>query len=88
MIKRELPSSASSTRQTVKLIAFHEGELKHFIEPSLACAAQHAISICDHEQGCVRSIETNSEIIWKFDPAHPRKSLEQLDQLAQGECVS
>jgi hypothetical protein len=88
MIKREIPSPARSTRQTVKLVTCHDGELKHFIEPSLACAAQHAISICDHEEGCAQSIEADGEIVWKFDPARPRKSLEQLDELAQGECVS
>lgn len=87
MTKRNIVPQTSSTRQTVKLITRHDGELKHFLEPSVACAAQHAIDICDNEEGCAQFIESNGEIVWKFDPAHPRKSLEQLDELAQGQCV-
>jgi hypothetical protein len=85
MTKRDIPNT--STRQTVKLITSHDGELRHYLEPSVACAAQHAINICDHEEGCAQSIEANGEILWKFDPVHPRNSLAQLDELAQGECV-
>src|SRR3954464_15649442 len=87
MTKRDISSPAISNRTTVKLITSHNGEQKHYIEPGIACAAQHAINICDHEEGCAQSIEAGGRTIWKFDSAHPRKSLEQLDELAQGECV-
>jgi hypothetical protein len=87
MTKRDIPTPASSTRQTIKLVTAHDGELKHYVEPSVACAAQHAINICDHEEGCAQSIEVDGRILWQFDPAQPRKSLEKLDELAQGECV-
>lgn len=86
MTKREVPQSVSN-RQTVKLVTCHDGELKHFTEPSVACAAQHAIEVCDSEEGCAQSIEVDGKVAWKFDPKQPRKSLEQLDELAQGECV-
>jgi hypothetical protein len=88
MLKRHNSGPTSSPRETVKLVTAHDGELKHYVEPSVACAAQHAINICDHEEGCAQSIEANGQVIWKFDPAHPRKSLEKLDELAVGECVS
>ena len=89
MIKRATLSQGNNrTRRKVKLITCHDGEHKHFTEPSLVCAAQHAIHVCDNEEGCARSIEVDGEIVWKFDPAHPRKSLAKLDELAQGECVS
>jgi hypothetical protein len=87
MTKRDIVPPPSSTRQLVKLVTRHDGELKHFVEPSIACAAQHAIDICDNEEGCAQFIEAGGETIWKFDPGHPRKSLEQLDEFAQGECV-
>jgi hypothetical protein len=87
MTKRDIPIPAVSTRTTVKLITCQDGEHKHYVEPSIACAAQHAINICDHEEGCAQSIEADGQTIWKFDSAHPRKSLELLDELAQGECV-
>jgi len=87
MTKRDIPSPAVSTRKTVKLVTSHDGEHKHFLEPSIACAAQHAINICDHEEGCAQSIEQDGKIIWQFDPKQPRKSLAKLDELAQGECV-
>jgi hypothetical protein len=77
------PTAAS----TVKLVTCHDGEHKHFAEPSVACAARHAIDICDNEEGCAQLIQANGETVWKFDPARPRASLEQLDELAQGPCV-
>jgi hypothetical protein len=87
MTKRDLPPQLTSARQTVKLIVCHDGERKHFLEPSVACAAQHAIHICDQEEGCAQSIEADGELVWKFDSTHPRRCLEQLDEFAQGECV-
>ena len=87
MLKCEISCSDSSASQKVKLITRHNGEEKHFAELSVACAAQHAIDICDNEEGCAQLIEVGAEVIWKFDPAFPRQSLEQLDELAQGECV-
>ena len=87
MTKRETSPNGGSARQTVKLITSHDGESKHFVEPSVACAAQHAINICDHEEGCAQSIEEGGRVVWKFDPANARKSLAKLDELAQGECV-
>jgi hypothetical protein len=88
MTKREIPVPAvSNRRNSVKLITNQEGEHRHYMEPSLACAAQHALNICDNEAGCAQSIEQDGKIIWQFDPARPRKSLERLDELAQGECV-
>lgn len=87
MTKRDIPTPATSTRNTVKLVTCQEGEHKHYLEPSVACAAQHAINICDHEEGCAQSIEADGQAIWRFDPAHSRASLEKLDELAQGECV-
>jgi hypothetical protein len=88
MTKRSIVSPPFSTRPTAKLVTCHDGELKHFLEPSVACAAQHAIQICDDEEGCAQLIEANGEVVWKFDPTHSRRSLEQLDDLALGECVS
>ena len=87
MTKRDIPSPAVSARQTVKLITSHDGEHKHFVEPSITCAAQHALNICDHEEGCAQSIEQDGKIIWQLDPKQPRKSLAKLDELAQGECI-
>jgi hypothetical protein len=87
MTKRDIPSSATSNRTTVKLITSHDGELTHYLEPSVACAAQHAINICDHEEGCAQSIEVDGKIVWRFDSNQARKSLAKLDELAQGECV-
>lgn len=59
----------------------------HYVEPSVACAAQHAISVCDNEEGCAQAIEEGERVVWKFDPDHPRASLAKLDELAQRECV-
>jgi hypothetical protein len=87
MTKRDVPPEVKSNRTLVKLVTCHEGEHKHFVEPSLACAAQHAIHLCDNEEGCAQVIEVNGEVAWKFDPARPRESLARLDELAQGECV-
>ena len=87
MTKRDIPTPAVSARTTIKLVTCQDGEYKHCLEPSIACAAQHAINICDHEEGCAQSIEADGKIIWQFNPASPRKSLEKLDELAHGECV-
>lgn len=87
MTKRDLSIPINSTLRTVKLVTAHDGEFKHYIEPSVACAARHAINICDHEEGCAQFIEANGRVIWRFDPAQARKSLEKLDELAVGECV-
>ena len=89
MTKRDIPAPAVSNRHnnSVKLVTCQDSEHRHYVEPSITCAAQHAINICDNEAGCAQSIEQNGKIIWQFDPAHPRKSLAELDELAQGECV-
>lgn len=87
MTKRNVPPPAVSFRQPATLITCRDGEELHYTEPSVACAAQHAINVCDNEEGCAQLIEADGEIIWKFDPSRPRQSLEQLDQLAQGPCV-
>ena len=71
----------------VKLVTCQDGEMKHFLEPSVACAAQHAIDVCHNEEGCAQLIEVDGQAAWKFDPDHPRQSLALLDELAQGECV-
>ena len=85
MTKRNSPPTSS--RKTVKLITCKDGELLHFLEPSVACAAQHAINVCDNEEGCAQSIEASGELVWQFDPAQPGASLAKLDELASGECV-
>jgi len=88
MLKRDVSLQGNFTRRMVKLVTCHDGDLKHFLEPSVACAAQHAIQICDDEEGCAQLIEANGEVVWKFDARHPRRTLELLDELALGECVS
>ena len=88
MTKRETSPNGGSGRQTVKLITCQDGELIHYVEPSVVCAAQHAINVCDNEEGCAQAIEDGGRVVWKFDSAHPRQSLAKLDELAQGECVS
>lgn len=88
MTKRDTVPTSGSTRQTVKLITCQDGELKHYVEPSVVCAAQHAINVCDNEEGCAQAIEVGGRVVWKFEPEQPRKSLAKLDELAQGECVS
>jgi hypothetical protein len=87
MIKRNITPQASPLQKNVRLVTQHEGEEMHFAEPSVACAARHAINVCDNEEGCAQSIEVDGRIVWHFDPEHPRRSLEALDELAQGECV-
>jgi hypothetical protein len=87
MTKRETSPNGGSGRQPV-LITCQDGELIHYVEPSIVCAAQHAISVCDNEEGCAQAIEEGGRVVWKFDSAHPRQSLAKLDELAQGECVS
>ena len=87
MKKRSVLPQISSSRNRVKLVTCHDGEELHFAEPSIACAARHAINVCDNEEGCAQFIEADGRIVWRFDPDHPRKSLEQLDELAQAECV-
>jgi hypothetical protein len=88
MTKRETPANGGSGRSAAKLITCQDGELIHYVEPSVVCAAQHAINVCDNEEGCAQAIEQDGRVVWKFDPAHPRQSLAKLDELAQGECVS
>ncbi|HUS35829.1 MAG TPA: hypothetical protein VM680_10810 [Verrucomicrobiae bacterium] len=88
MTKREISPNGGSTRKPAKLITCHNGELIHYIEPSVVCAAQHAINVCDHEEGCAQMIEEGGRVVWRFDPERPRQSLAKLDELAQGECVS
>jgi hypothetical protein len=87
MTKRDLPPQARSFQKNVRLVTRHHGEELHFAEPSVACAARHAINICDNEEGCAQFIEVDGRVVWRFDPQSPRRSFEALDELAQRECV-
>jgi len=82
MTKRDLPPPASDTRQRAKLISTCDGELFVYTEPSLVCAAQHALSMLDCEEGCVHRIEVDGKIVWRFNPARPRESVGELEDLA------
>jgi hypothetical protein len=71
-------------KESVKLISVCEGLRTDYLEPSRVCAAQHALSILDHEEGCVQAIEVNGKLLWEFKG---KKSLQELEELAAGECV-
>ena len=71
-------------KDRVKLISVCEGLRTDYVEPSVVCAAQHALSIMDQEEGCVHAIEVNGKLLWEFKG---KKSLKKLEELAVGECV-
>ena len=71
----------------VKLLTTQEGTRIDYVEPSVVCAAQHALDILDREEGCVHAIEGEAKTIWRMDPAKPRESLTKLEVHAQGVCA-
>ena len=73
--------------EKVKLVTTEEGLRIDYIEPSVVCAAQHALDILDGETGCVHAIETEGKAIWRMNPEKARESLAQLEELGQGVCV-
>jgi hypothetical protein len=86
MTKRNLPpNAAADQRAPAKLTATIEGDLYDYIEPSVVCAAQHALEIFD-EHGRLHSIECDGQVIWQHDPANSRESLRKLEKLATGTC--
>jgi hypothetical protein len=74
-------------REKVKLLTTQDGTRMDYLEPSVVCAAQHALDILDREEGCVHAIETEGEALWRMDPENARRSLEKLEELGQGVCV-
>jgi hypothetical protein len=73
--------------EKVKLLTTQDSTRIDYVEPSLVCAAQHALDILDHEEGCVHAIETDGRTIWEMDPDDSRASVEKLEELGQGVCV-
>jgi hypothetical protein len=73
--------------EKVKLLTTQEGTHIDYIEPSLVCAAQHALDILEREEGAVHAIEAEGKTLWRLDPEKARASLEKLEELAQGVCV-
>lgn len=86
MTKRDVPPAAAGIRQPAKLISTCDSQQFDYIEPSLTCAAQHALSILDLEEGCVHRIEVQGEVIWEFDSKRPKQSIAKLETLATGVC--
>jgi hypothetical protein len=87
MTKRTSPSPAAAARQTVKLLSVQNGERVDYLEPSVVCAAQHALAILDLEEGSTHAIEVNGQPLWSYDRKDPRASLAKLEELAVGDCV-
>ena len=73
--------------EKVKLMTTQDGTRIDYVEPSVVCAAQHALDILDREEGAVHAIETEGKAIWRLDPEKGRASLAKLEELAQGVCV-
>jgi hypothetical protein len=73
--------------EKVKLLTTQDGTHIDYIEPSVVCAAQHALDILEREEGCVHAIEGESKTIWRLESEKPRVSMEKLEELAQGVCV-
>jgi hypothetical protein len=71
-------------KEAVKLLTTQDGTRVDYVEPSVVCAAQHALSILENEEGSVHAIEVNGELIWSNEG---RKSAEPLEELAIGVCV-
>ncbi len=86
MTKRNLPPNAvAGQRVPAKLTATIAGDRYDYLEPSVVCAAQHALEIFD-EHGRLHSIESDGQTIWQHDPANARASFRQLEKLAIGAC--
>ena len=64
-----------------------DGTQFDYIEPSVVCAAQHALDILDREEGCVHAIELEGKAVWRLNPEKPRESFQKLEELGQGVCV-
>lgn len=81
MRKKEEASKKATLLTTV------EGMQIDYIEPSVVCAAQHALDVLDHEEGFVHAIESQGKTIWRMNPEKARESLAMLEKLGQGVCV-
>jgi hypothetical protein len=71
-------------KEAVKLLTTQEGTRIDYVEPSVVCAAQHALSILENEEGSLHAIEVNGKLIWSNEG---RKSVGPLEELAVGVCV-
>jgi hypothetical protein len=73
--------------EKVVLVTNCDGTRFDYVEPSVVCAAQHALSILENEEGCLVRIEVNGEKIWEWDSEQSKKSCATLEELAEGDCV-
>lgn len=86
MTKRNFPPAATArARVPAKLTATIQGDRFDYIEPSIVCAAHHALEIFEHS-GSIHSIESGGKVIWRHDPADARRSFRKLEKLAVGKC--
>ena len=82
-----LMHSRGMKSEPVKLLTTQDGTHMNYVEPSVVCAAQHALDILDREEGCVHAIESEGSMIWQMNPGKARESMAKLEELAEGVCV-
>lgn len=74
-------------KENAKLITNCDGTRFDYLEPSVVCAAQHALAILDNEEGCLARIEAGGKKIWEWDQKRGKESCAALEELAPGVCA-